>query len=177
FYSSLDENVNLLFFILISNASNYGEFFTMECFYGLSIISAAIYANAYTDKLLILKENKGKSGIYRWINKESGKSYIGSSINLSRRLLEYFNTNYLLTKSNMAICKALLKYGYSNFSLEIIEYCKPEKSVEREQHIWIFYLIFIIYYLMRSHHRASTIQKKRSQNYQQVKKEKKSNVW
>jgi group I intron endonuclease len=34
----------------------------------------------------------------------------------------------------MVICRALLKYGYSNFSLEILEYCLPEKCVEREQH-------------------------------------------
>jgi len=36
----------------------------------------------------------------------------------------------------MHICYALLKYGYSNFSLGIIEYCEPEKCLERED----FYL-------------------------------------
>jgi group I intron endonuclease len=33
-----------------------------------------------------------------------------------------------------AIYSALLKYGYSNFSLEILEYCEPSKVIEREQH-------------------------------------------
>jgi hypothetical protein len=29
----------------------------------------------------------------------------------------------------MLINKALLKYGYSNFTLEILEYCEPENAV------------------------------------------------
>lgn len=32
----------------------------------------------------------------------------------------------------MRICRALLKHGYSNFSLEILEYCEPAKCIERE---------------------------------------------
>jgi group I intron endonuclease len=36
----------------------------------------------------------------------------------------------------MAINRALFKYGYSNFTLEIIEYCEPSDVIVREQ----FYL-------------------------------------
>ena len=36
----------------------------------------------------------------------------------------------------MAINRALLKHGYSNFSLTILEYCLPDKCLERED----FYL-------------------------------------
>ena len=32
----------------------------------------------------------------------------------------------------MYICNALFKHGYYNFSLEILEYCEPEKCLERE---------------------------------------------
>ena len=32
----------------------------------------------------------------------------------------------------MNICKALVKHGYSNFSLTILEYCEPSKCLERE---------------------------------------------
>ena len=39
-----------------------------------------------------------------------------------------------LENANMVINKALLKYGYSNFKLEILEYCDPENIVDREQH-------------------------------------------
>jgi group I intron endonuclease len=34
----------------------------------------------------------------------------------------------------MSISKALIKYGYSNFTLEILEYCDPSNTILREQH-------------------------------------------
>jgi group I intron endonuclease len=34
----------------------------------------------------------------------------------------------------MVINRALLKYGYAKFSLEILEYCEPSKCIEREQY-------------------------------------------
>ena len=34
----------------------------------------------------------------------------------------------------MVIYKALLKHGYSNFKLEILEYCAPKECIEREQY-------------------------------------------
>lgn len=71
------------------------------------------YDNADVQKLLIVSENKGKSGVYRWINKVNGKTYIGSSANLGL-------SNYLsyISSGNMSINKALIKYGYSNFTLD-----------------------------------------------------------
>jgi len=58
-----------------------------------------------------------------WTNRINDKQYIGSSDNLNRRFNEYFNTNYLLKNTCMYICRALLKHGYSKFSLTILEYC------------------------------------------------------
>jgi len=98
-----------------------------------------VYANADLQKVDIIQENKSKSGIYRWINLVSGKTYIGSSVNLSRRLAEYYCYNHLADSNrNMAINRALLKYGYHNFQLEVLEYCDPSLLIEREQ----FYLDF-----------------------------------
>jgi group I intron endonuclease len=34
----------------------------------------------------------------------------------------------------MSICSALLKYGDSNFQLEILEYCDPDEAIIREQY-------------------------------------------
>lgn len=83
----------------------------------------------------ILKENKGKSGVYKWTNLENGKCYIGSSVNLSRRLAQYYNLNYLINfRKNSLINKAILKYGYSKFKLEILEYCDRKVVINREQH-------------------------------------------
>jgi len=108
--------------------------------YSLFLLSAVASSpvvtstNSDLDKLDIFKENKGKSGIYRRVNKKSGKSYIGSSLNLSLRLSQYFSLAVLNRDDSMIIYKALLKYGYSNFSLEILEYCEPSKCIEREQY-------------------------------------------
>jgi group I intron endonuclease len=93
------------------------------------------YLNADTDKLSILKDNRGKSGVYRWTNLTNGKSYIGSSVSLSRRLAQYYNLN-LLTKfrQNSLIHKAILKYGYSRFKLDILEHCDRKDVIKREQY-------------------------------------------
>ena len=69
------------------------------------------------DKLKIIKENRGRSGVYRITNLLTGKSYIGSSIDLGRRFMNYYSVNSLLKATGMAICRALLKYGYSSFKL------------------------------------------------------------
>jgi len=102
--------------------------------YSSSIAGIKTYDNADTQRLEILKENREKSGVYLWYNKVNGKKYIGSSVNLHKRFLQYYNTNHLLTYSNMNVCDALLKYGYSNFSLFIIEYCEPQNCLVREQY-------------------------------------------
>ena len=93
------------------------------------------YNNPDTEKSLILNENRGKSGVYRWTNKINGKWYVGSSVNLSKRFSVYFNEAYIgKNKDNMAINRALLKYGYSNFQLEILEYTTAEKAIKLEQY-------------------------------------------
>ena len=78
-----------------------------------------IYANADEDKLNILAYNRQKIGVYHWINKINGNAYIGSSVNISVRMYTYYSLRSL-AKSNRPIDRALLKYGFSNFILEII---------------------------------------------------------
>ena len=51
--------------------------------YSTSVSPVKTYGNQDTQKLQIIKENKGKSGVYRWVNLRDGKSYIGSSTNLA----------------------------------------------------------------------------------------------
>jgi group I intron endonuclease len=54
-------------------------------------------------------------------------------VDLRVRLRYYFNINALKRNNNMLICRALLKYGYENFRLEILKYCSPEKCIKWEQ--------------------------------------------
>jgi hypothetical protein len=99
------------------------------------VVPEISYSNADTLKEAILNENKSKSGIYRFTNTINGKSYIGSSVNLRKRFNHYYSGSSLLrTKTTSAISNALLKYGYSNFTLEILEYCDPSDTIKREQH-------------------------------------------
>lgn len=93
----------------------------------------AFYADADTDKALILKDNRDKSGIYRWIYKVNKKTYIGSAMELRTRFYVFYSAKRLI-HSNMAIYKAILKYGYWNFKLEILEYCDKNKILVREQY-------------------------------------------
>lgn len=89
------------------------------------------------DKPKILRDNKNKSGIYRWVNKVNGKSYIGSSVNLSRRFRGYYSIRFLekeIKKNKSAVYRSLIKHGYSNFSVEILEYCDPKNLIKREQY-------------------------------------------
>ena len=54
-----------------------------------SIAPVVYYFNIDVNKKII-KENKGKSGIYRWNNLVTGKSYVGSSVNLVGILSIYY---------------------------------------------------------------------------------------
>jgi len=91
------------------------------------------YNNADIDKINIFADNRNKIGIYRWINNLNGKTYIGSSTNLSVRFYTYYSLRSL-AKSNRPMERALLKYGFSNFSLEILEYCNLKDLLGREQY-------------------------------------------
>jgi len=84
---------------------------------------AKTYENVFDMKKDILKDNKGKSGIYMLTNKLTKDIYIGQSTDLSNRFINYFNLSYLKSKDSFIISRALIKYGYSNFSLTILEYC------------------------------------------------------
>lgn len=41
-----------------------------------SVLPVKLYKKADLDKLLIIKENKAKCGVYRWINLTNNKSYV-----------------------------------------------------------------------------------------------------
>jgi group I intron endonuclease len=101
------------------------------------VLPVKVYEDVGIYKLQVIKENKIKAGVYRFINKTNGKSYIGSSSNLGRRFTEYYSILYLqkqIEKGKSLICNSLLKYGYHSFSLEILEYCEVNKATTREQY-------------------------------------------
>jgi group I intron endonuclease len=106
----------------------------------IELVSPVIkYTNSEELKSQVLKDNKGKSGIYRWVNNLNGNTYVGSAVNLEIRLRSYYNIKEL-KRNSRPIKDALLKYGHSNFTLEILEYCPIISLTEREQ----FYMDLLI---------------------------------
>jgi group I intron endonuclease len=93
-----------------------------------------VYENAFDMIKDILKENKGKPGIYMLTNKLTNDIYIGQSADISKRFKNYFNLSYIKSKGNFIISRALIKYGYYNFSVTILEYCDKSDLLVREQY-------------------------------------------
>ena len=117
---------------------NYLFYICSLSLYILSVNFASnkfVYNNPKSEKAVILNENKGKSGIYIWTNNINGKKYVGSAVDLNKRLINYFNLSYLTDRiDTMIIYKALLTHGFENFTLEILEYCGPSELLKREQY-------------------------------------------
>ena len=65
----------------------YSTYLIKPRFYSNKSLTPILYANADTDKLVLLQDNKNKSSIYMWTNLKSRKHYIGSSLNLKRRFI------------------------------------------------------------------------------------------
>jgi group I intron endonuclease len=62
---------------------------------------------------------------------------VGSAKNLTHRLMNYYSNRFLtkeLARNRSIISSALLKYNYSNFSLDILEYCELNVLLLREQY-------------------------------------------
>jgi len=98
-----------------------------------NIVPLFIYS--YSEKDLAIKENKGKSGVYRWVYISTGESYIGSAVDLSKRFSVYYSQKSIqavLSRSKSNILSAMQKYGYSDFYLEILEYCDSSQTIDRE---------------------------------------------
>lgn len=95
------------------------------------------YKNLLNNKSIIIKDNKNKSGVYKFTNIVTNESYIGSSSNIGKRFYRYFSINYLKDKTeryNSRIYTALLENGYNNFYIEILEYCDVSIIFKREQY-------------------------------------------
>ena len=137
-------NLFLFFSFLLQKLGGVDSIFT--CF-----VPIKYYSNTKTEKTQIFSDNVGKAGVYLWTHIKSGKIYIGSAVDLSKRFKNYFNKSYLSRFKKMHICNALLHHGYPSFNLTILEYIdvtnlskyKTRKLIlEREQ--YYLDLIFLV---------------------------------
>jgi len=100
----------------------------------LNLKPIIIYINCDQDKekiFITARANQNKGVVYRWVNNINNKTYIGSSVSFAQRLYKYYSVKHL-HKNKTPIHNALLKYGYSNFSLQILEFCDKKNCIIRE---------------------------------------------
>ena len=95
-----------------------------------------VYSNFKKDKQQLKKDQKDKTGVYCIVNLINGKIYIGSSVKLAVRMMNYLNTTFLKNRknNNMPIIQALLKYGQDHFAVLIVEYVDLKNLAIRESH-------------------------------------------
>ena len=86
-------------------------------------------------------------GIYRITNKINGKSYIGKSKNLTRRIRDHWNrsANEKSNEYNSLIHRAIRKYGNDSFVVEIICECSEEELNSKEQYYIALYNTMVPY--------------------------------
>ena len=53
--------------------------------------SIKLYEDAYSMRKSIIKDNKNKSGIYKWTNKLTNDIYIGQSVDLAKIYISLVN--------------------------------------------------------------------------------------
>lgn len=98
--------------------------------------SKYLYIDPLNQRSQIFQDLQNKSGIYLWLNKLNNKYYIGSGVNLSVRLADYFQNWYLKQRTKLYIVRAINKYSLHNFALIILEITDKENILKSEQY-WI----------------------------------------
>ena len=73
-----------------------------------------------------------ESGIYKITNIKNKHVYIGSAVNLTKRIWQHKHG----VNSSPHLKNAIEKYGLEDFIFEVVEYCNKENLIKREQ----FYL-------------------------------------
>ena len=74
------------------------------------ITPVVINFDTFLEKLKIIKDNKNKAGIYRWVNKVNGKTYVGSCVNLGRRIKDYCDISLITYRVKKEIVLFILLF-------------------------------------------------------------------
>lgn len=84
------------------------------------------FENVKKGKKDIYAKLRGKSGVYMFINNITKNTYVGSSINLSRRMSSHFSHANSQKISQIPLIRAMRKHKLENFSLALLEFCEKD---------------------------------------------------
>lgn len=84
-----------------------------------------------------------KTGIYKIINKVTGKVYIGSAVDIDKRWYNHKRDLNYNRHHSYKLQNSVNKHGIDNFIFEIIEECGKELLIEREQY-WMDLLTSVV---------------------------------
>jgi len=102
--------------------------------------TSVFYVSAFIEKPLLTMEVSEMKGIYKIVNRNNQKFYIGSSSKISRRWKEHISRLRMNKHHSSSLQKAWNKYGEENFEFVILEEMSDDSTYqqlyEREQ----FYL-------------------------------------
>lgn len=80
--------------------------------------------------LSLIKDNLKKSrGIYAIVNNNDDRLYVGSSIDLAKRIIEHISNNH----SNVYLQNAIAKYGLENFTVYVLELLPKSNNLIEEE--------------------------------------------
>lgn len=100
----------------------------------------AEYVKPYLDDTFKRIEIKAEPGIYKLTNIDSGKSYIGKSTNVKKRISDHIKSSIGITSiADQAVHHEILKTGFWNWTIEIITYCDKEQLSELEKYYIEFF--------------------------------------
>ena len=83
---------------------------------------------------------KDEPGIYKLTNIDNGKSYIGKSTNIKKRITDHFKSAIgIKSIADQAVHHAILNDGLWNWSIEYVTYCDKDSLNEMEKYYIEFF--------------------------------------
>lgn len=135
----------MITFIMTTNNTNLSP--GTNVIMGLFMNSKDLFVNPIVERADIKLATTDRPGVYLWYSKLSGKYYVGSSVDLYKRLSRYYQPGYLAypNHADLPIVRAITKYGLENFILVILDYTeKSNIHISEQYYIDTLYPIYNI---------------------------------
>ena len=100
----------------------------------------AEYVKPYIDETFKRVGIEDKPGIYKLTSLLNGKSYIGKSTNIKKRISDHFKASIKLESiAHQAVHDEILKTGFWNWIIEVVIYCEKTQLSELEKYYINFF--------------------------------------